>query len=65
MYFITSCLFSGPNPENQMLVISVKRFPGQRYQTISTQMDNFTSLSIDQYTKKPGDFSSGERIRSA
>jgi len=61
---ITLDLFSGPNLQNQMLVNSVKRFPGQRYQTISTQRDNLTSLSIDQYTKKPGDFSSGERART-
>jgi hypothetical protein len=45
---ITSGLFSGPNLQNQMLVNSVKRFPGQKYQTISTQRDNLTLLSIDQ-----------------
>lgn len=32
---------------------------------ISTQMDDLTVLSIDYYTKEPGDFSPGEITRSA
>jgi hypothetical protein len=63
--FITSRFFSGPNPKKQILVISIKRFPRRRYQMISTEMDILPSLSLDEYTKKPGDFSSGEITRSA